>query len=114
LDDINLEERVEKLVNQDTTLIGNTCGNDSFMTMDFTHFEDSNYNSKEELQETMTSWPLRHRSDSHLVASRNNIDAIVDIIDDCNYFDDEGYVTEDGLALGQCFRSNDHLKWICA
>jgi hypothetical protein len=37
---------------------------------------------------------------------------IVDIIDDCNYFDDEGYVTEDGLALGQCFWSKDHLKWV--
>jgi hypothetical protein len=40
LDDINLEERFEKLVSQDTTPIGNTCGNDSFMTMDFTPFED--------------------------------------------------------------------------
>jgi hypothetical protein len=69
LDDINPEERVEKLVSQDTIPIGNTCDNDSFMNMDFTHFEDLNYNSEEELYETMTSWPLRDRSDSHLVAS---------------------------------------------
>jgi hypothetical protein len=47
LDDINPEERVEKLVSKDTTLIGNTCGNDGFMTMDFTPFEDLNYNSEE-------------------------------------------------------------------
>jgi MuDR family transposase len=112
LDDINPEERVEKLVSQDTTLIGNTCDNDDFMTMDFTSFEDLNYNSEEELYETMTSWPLRDRSDSHLVASWNNIDVIVDIIGECNYFDDEGYATEDGLAVGHCFRSKDHLKWV--
>jgi hypothetical protein len=52
------------------------------MIMNFTHFEDLNYNSEEELHETMTSWPLRDRSDSHSVTSWNNIDAIVDIIDD--------------------------------
>jgi hypothetical protein len=39
--------------------------------------------------------------DSHPVASWNNINAIVDIIGYCNYFDDEGYVMEDGLALRQ-------------
>jgi adenylosuccinate synthase len=37
---------------------------------------------------------------------------IVDIIDDCNYFDDEGYVTEDGLALRQCFRLKDYLNCV--
>jgi hypothetical protein len=58
LDGINPEERVEKLVSQDTTPIGNTCGNDNFMNMDFAHFEDSNYNSEEELYQTMISWPL--------------------------------------------------------
>jgi hypothetical protein len=36
LDDINPEERVEKLVNQDTTPIDKTCGNDGFMNMNFT------------------------------------------------------------------------------
>jgi MuDR family transposase len=112
LNDINPEERVEKLVSQDTTPIGNTCSNNNFITMNFTPFEDTNYNSKKELHETMTSWPLRDRSYSHPVASWNNIDAIVDIIGDYNYFDDEGYVTEDGLALGQCFWSKDYLKWI--
>jgi hypothetical protein len=112
LDDINPEERVERLVSQDTTQIDNTCGNDDFMNMDFPPFEDPNYNSEEELYETVTSWPLRDRSDSHPVASWNNINVIVDIIDDCNYFNDEGYVTEDGLALGQCFRPKDHLKWV--
>jgi MuDR family transposase len=50
--------------------------------------------------------------DSYLVASWNNIDVIVDIIGDCNYFDDEGCVTKDGLAIGQCFWSKDHLKWV--
>jgi hypothetical protein len=112
LNDINPDERVEKLVSQNTTPIDNTCGNDGFMNMDFTPFENLNYNSEEKLYETMTSWPLRNQSDSHLVASWNNINAIVDIIGDCNYFDDEGYVTEDGLALGQYFRSKDHLKWV--
>jgi hypothetical protein len=112
LDDINPEERIEKLVSWDTTPIGNMCDNDGFMTIDFTPFEDLNYNSEEELHETITSWPLRDRSDSHLVASWNNIDVIVDIIGDCNYFDDEGYVTEDGLAVGRRFRSKDHLKWV--
>jgi hypothetical protein len=113
LDDINLVERVEKLISQDTTLISNTCGNDGFMNMDFISFEDLNYNSEEKLYETMTSWPLRDRSNSHPVALWNNINAIIDIIGYCDYFDDEGYVTEDGLALGQCFRSKDHLKWTC-
>jgi MuDR family transposase len=112
LDDINLEKRVEKLVNQDTTLIDNTYGNDGFMNMNFTPFEDPNYNSEEKLYETTTSWPLRDRSDSHPIVSWNNINAIVDKISDCNYFDDEWYVTEDGLALGQCFRSKDNLKWV--
>jgi MuDR family transposase len=111
VDDINLEKRVKKLVSQDTTLIDNTCGNDDFMNMDFTPFEDVNYNSKEELYETMASWPLRDRSDSHSVTLWNNINVIVDIIGDCNYFDDEGYVTKNGSTLGQCFRSKDHLKW---
>jgi hypothetical protein len=55
LDDINPEEQVEKLVSQDTTSIDNTCGIDGFMTIDFTPFEDPNYNSEEELHETMTS-----------------------------------------------------------
>jgi hypothetical protein len=100
VDDINPEERVKKLVNQDTTPIGNTCGNDDFMNMDITPFEDMNYNSEEELYETMTSWPLRDRSDSHPVTSWNNINVIVDIIGDCNYFDDEGYVTKNGSTLG--------------
>jgi hypothetical protein len=63
LDDINLEERVEKLVSQDTTSIGNTCDNDCIMTMDFISFEDPNYNSEEKLHETMTSWSLSVRSD---------------------------------------------------
>jgi hypothetical protein len=112
LDDINPDERVEKLVTQDTISIGNTCDNDSFMNMNSTPLEDPNYNSKEELYGTMTSWSLRDRSDSHLVASWNNINVIVNIISDCNYLDDEGYVTEDGLVLGQCFRSKDHLKWV--
>jgi hypothetical protein len=112
LDCINLEERIENLVSQDTTPIGNTCGNNGFMNMNFTPFEDPNYNSEEELYQTMTSWPLRDRSNSHLVASWNNINVIVAIIGDCNYFDDEGYIMEDGLALGQCFRSKDHLKWV--
>jgi hypothetical protein len=56
LDDINLEERVENLVSQDTTPIDNTCGNDGFMNMDFTPFEDPNYNLEEESYQTMTSW----------------------------------------------------------
>jgi MuDR family transposase len=112
LDNINPEERVEKFVSQDTTPIGNTYGNDSFMNIDFTPFEEPNYNSEKKLYETITSWPLRDRSDSHSVASWNNINVIVDIIGDCNYFNDEGYVTEDGLTIGQCFRSKDHLKWI--
>jgi hypothetical protein len=80
LDDINPDEQVEKLVSQDITLIGSTCGKNGFMTMNFTHFEDLNYNSEEELYEIMISWPLRDRSDSHSVISWNNIDAIVNII----------------------------------
>jgi hypothetical protein len=68
-DDINSEERVEKLVSQDITLIGSTCGNDGFMTMDFTPFEDLNHNLEEELYEKMISWSLRDRLDSHLAAS---------------------------------------------
>jgi hypothetical protein len=55
LNDINLEEHVEKLVSQDTTPIDNTCDNDGFMKMDFTPLEDPNYNSEKELYETMTS-----------------------------------------------------------
>jgi hypothetical protein len=60
LDGINPEKRVEKLVSQDTTLIDNTCGNDGFMNINFTPFEDPNYNSEEKLYETMTSCPLRN------------------------------------------------------
>jgi hypothetical protein len=48
-DDINLEERVKKLVSQDTTPIDNMYGNDGFMNIDFTPFEDLNYNSEEKL-----------------------------------------------------------------
>jgi hypothetical protein len=69
LDDINPEERVENLVSQDTTPFDNTCDDDGFMNMDFTPFENLNYNLEEESYQTMTSWLLRDRSDSHLVAS---------------------------------------------
>jgi hypothetical protein len=112
LDDIPPLDRVENMVMQDDTPIGNTSGNDGFMNMDFTPYEDPNYNSEDEDFPSMTDWPLRDRSDSHPVASFNDIDAILSIIGDGHYFDDNGYVTEDGLGVCQFYCSKDHLKWV--
>jgi hypothetical protein len=116
LDGIFPFERVEHMISSDDTLIGNTYSDEQFNFMDFNDIEKTNEDIDEEFNmdnnDNYLGWLLKDRSDSHLVASFNVIEGIIEFACNGNYFNDMNYITDDNLIVDQVFRTKGHLKWV--
>jgi hypothetical protein len=84
--------------------------------MDFNDIEETNEDIDKEFNmdnnDNYLRWLLKDRWDSHLVASFNVIEGIVEFTCNDNYFNEMKYTTNDNLVVDQVFCINDHLKWV--
>ena len=102
LDDLTPLQNVQNITIADNTPpIGNTYEIPDITMDDLS--EDEYHEREEDEFNRVVVWPLQDRSDSHPVASFNSIEGIVEFSGDGNYFNEQGYATDDSLSVGQKF-----------
>ena len=93
--DVTPLEHVQNMTMDDPTPIGNTYEIPN-ITDDYLSEDEYEQREEDEFNSTQV-WPLRDRTDSHPVASFNSIEGIVEFRGDGNYFDEQGYASDDSL-----------------